>query len=189
MQPRAFCPRLVLFLELAWKTRVLTPRPCLIKLQSHSFMAGNHSGSLRAVLAAKAFLAFSNREFSAWGQHFSVVIKQLTARSVVPKAFAFCSSLRSTLCPSKALTVNISAGPGRRWFSPVRDGVSPAWEPGLGCLQWDLAGRREIWADQAKKLSSKKLPRVHGYCHGRFAQKAPSLPSSTDSVGGKESDS
>ena len=50
------------------------------------------------------------------------------------KAFAFCSSLRSTLRSSKALMVNISNGPGRERFSPTQDDVSPVWEPGLGYL-------------------------------------------------------
>lgn len=97
------------------------------------------------------------------------------------KAFAFCSSLRSTLCPSKASPVNISNGPGRVQFSPTRDGVSPMWEPGLGSLQRDLAGRCEIWTDQAKKLSSKMLLNMHCYCPRRFAQKH--LPGGADSAG------
>lgn len=71
------------------------------------------------------------------------------------KAFAFRSSLCSTLCPSKASMGNISNGPGRTRVSPMQDGVSPVREPRLGYSQWDLAGRWEIWTNQAESSAGR----------------------------------
>lgn len=51
------------------------------------------------------------------------------------KAFAFYPSLHPTLCPSKALMVNISMGLGERGFPPWNLGwavCSAIWLEGVG---------------------------------------------------------
>lgn len=74
------------------------------------------------------------------------------------KAFAFYPSLHPTLCPSKALMVNISMGLGECGFPPQNLGwavCSRIWLEGVGL-------------EQSKKLSSEMLLKMHHYCC-RFA--------------------
>lgn len=81
------------------------------------------------------------------------------------KAFAFYPSLHPTLCPSKALMVNISMGLRECGFPPRNPGwavCSVTWLEGMGL-------------EESKKLSSGMLLEMNHYCR-RFASKTPSLP-------------
>lgn len=81
------------------------------------------------------------------------------------KAFAFYPSLHPTLCPSKALMVNISMGLRECGFPPRNPGwavCSVIWLEGMGL-------------EESKKLSSGMLLEMNHYCR-RFASKTPSLP-------------
>lgn len=101
--------------------------------------------------------------------------------SAVAKAFAFCSSLRSTPRRSEAPTANVSDGP---WGAPPAQhrGVSAQLE--VGNSQGAPAEGYKNLDGAGKTPTGETLPNtVHCSHPTRFAQNAPFLPRGAENTG------